>query len=119
MATAPETVGPSEGKDGGEEDTWSMRVLLNTITLSRNDSEEEDDFKTWTQVSWLTRGAENGELWYSHMDGPKAALGRTSTANGFKAAQYNFDRGTKPVPLTSARICEVFESKLEVRSPDP
>ena len=63
----------------------------------------------------ITRGAPNSALWYGPLDGVKAPLGRTSVANGFKNAQYNFDRGTKRVKLTNTLICDLFESHLKVR----
>ena len=95
---------------------WNMRVLLNTISLWRSDGAEEDDFKTWCRVKMTTRGVDNAGLWYTYQDGHKEKMGWTSTANGFKRAQYNFDRATKDVQLTNALMRDLSDTRAEVRS---
>ena len=95
---------------------WTMRVKLHDISLSRNDGAEEDDFKTWSHVQLVTRGAPNSAIWYGPLDGQRQNFAFTSAANGFKKAQYNYDRGTKQAELSNQLICDLYESRLEVSS---
>ncbi len=100
--------------DDEQTTAWNMRIKLHDISLSRSDGAEEDDFKTWSQIQLVTRGSPNSALWYGPLDGQKQSLAFTSAANGFKKAQYNYDRGTKSVVLNNQLICDLYESRLEV-----
>ena len=58
----------------------SLRVCLHSLQLRRSDGMEEDDFKSWSQVSILHRRTlEPAPFWYAAADGPDGSvLSKTS-----------------------------------------
>ncbi len=87
-----------------EETTFSLKVALHRVELSRADGAEEDDFKTWANTTFKARGRPWQRIWYGPQDAPQERnLCKTSVTNGMDA-YYNYTRTSRQVPVSEGAL---------------